>query len=163
VGITPDFMIKHVRPYGMDAYRMVCSPGARTLSDWLLNNGVTQAELDAAFNIWAQIAILDINDQQNLQMFVTAADAISQARWQEYYATAASTIMFLNDALLKELSLTSEREAGNAFDFEPYEVIPLAVTIQRQGGQQTVARSVNGAHLAADGNGDCVHFAGLIP
>jgi hypothetical protein len=98
----------------------------------------------------------------DLPTFIQAADAISQARWQEYYPTAASTIMFLNEPLLKELSFESGRNPGRPFDFDPYEVIPLAVTIQ-QHGQAAVARNVRGAHLAADANGNCVHFAGLIP
>lgn len=161
MGIRVDFLIKHVRPYGMDAWAMVCTPGPGSVSEWLLNNGLSQNTIDTAFNAWAQTANIAI-DNQSLPQFVRSAEMISRARWAELYRTSDSTILFLNEPLLKELSFVSYKNAGADFEFSPAEHIPLAVTINRFGNQPVVNRNVAGANLAADASGFCQHFAGLI-
>jgi hypothetical protein len=161
MGIAVDFLIKHVRPIGMDAYEMITTPGPGTLTQWLLDAGVSQQQIDVAYSQWATTADLTIS-AANLPQFGQSALLISQARWAELYPTGLSTILFLNEPLLKELSYVSEKSAGQNFAFEPAEVIPLAVTIQRTGNQVSINQNVNGANLAADINGNCVHFASLI-
>ena len=163
MGINADFLIKHVRPYGMEAHELVCAPtGAGSLRQWLLTSGVLETEIDAAFNSWAALALVDINEPANLNVFIGAAEAVSHARWEEYYATSASTILFLNDQLIRELSAVSEANIGEEFDFDPHETIPLAVTINAHDYTAQTTRGCSGASLASDGSGNCCHFAGLI-
>ncbi|MBZ9716041.1 hypothetical protein [Deinococcus multiflagellatus] len=163
MGINADFLIKHVRPADMEAYNLICNArGAGSLHDYLVQAGVTPQQIDTAFNLWAGLAVLDIGTPANLPAYANAAIAISQARWQEFYQTAASTIMFLNGPLLRELSYQSERHAGANFDFDPAEQIPLAITVPQHGNQVQVQRNLNGAHLTSDAHGNACHFAGLF-
>lgn len=162
MGINADFLIKHVRPADMESYQMMClARGAGSLHDYLVQAGVAPQQIDTAFNIWAGLALLDINDPANIQAYANAAIAISQARWQEFYQTSQSTIMFLTGPLLKELSYVSGRNAGEDFEFDPAEVIPLAITVPQHGNQVQVVRRVNGANLTADAQGNTCHFRGL--
>jgi len=162
MGIEASFLIKHVRPYGQDAYDMMCTPGQGTLSQWLLDHGVAQRDIDTAFAAWHITALLPIN-QQSLPAFIQSADLISQARWDELYETPASTILFMTGALLRELSFESGRHAGEDIDFLPHEYIPLAVTISSQPDfQPETYRAVEGMHVGINGDGNCVHFGGLI-
>ncbi|HBY97034.1 MAG: hypothetical protein M5U01_00325 [Ardenticatenaceae bacterium] len=163
MGIRVDFLIKHVRPADMDAWQMICQDqGAGSLAAWLLKAGVAQQDIDHAFNDWAALALLDIHDPENRNVFIQAAQDISQARWNMLYETNYSTILFLNAPLLKQLSYESSQQANKAFDFDPYEHIPLAVTINRLGQPPTVVENAVGAAVAADMNGDCYHFDHLI-
>ena len=162
MGIRVDFLIKHVRPYGMDAYQAICVPTDPTsLTAWLLASGVPQGTINTAFNSWATTADLEINPV-TIPQFVQSANLISQARWAELYQTDYSTILFLNEPLIKELSYESTKYPNQEFEFDPAEVIPLAVTINRLGALPTYNQNVNGAHLKADANGNCFHFDGLV-
>lgn len=162
MGIRVDFLIKHVRPYGMDAWQAICQPrGPGSLAAWLLANGVDQADIDTAFNAWAALALLEIN-ADTLPQFIVAANTISQARWGELYNTDYSTILFLNEPLLKELSYDSSLRPNQVFNFDPAEYIPLAITINRLGQPPATVQGAYGATVQADANGNCFHFNGLI-
>jgi hypothetical protein len=162
MGIRVDFLIKHVRPCDIEAYGMICNdPDGNSLRAWLLNAGVSEESINIAYNSWAALAVLQL-DNQTIPQFVAAAQVISQARWAELYHTPFSSIMFLNGPLLKELSYQSAKNAGKSFDFLPAEVIPIVVTIA-QVGAPTYRLSVTGAKLAADANGNCCHFEAIIP
>lgn len=163
MGIKVDFFIKHVRPADMEAWKYICGNQAGgSLAAWLLANGVSQEDIDHAFNDWAALALVDIKDPQNLPIFIRAAQDISVARWTELYNTDYSTILFLNGPLLKQLSYESSRRQNQEFNFDPYEHIPLAVTINRLGRLPTTAVNVNGATVRVDAQGDCFHFVNLI-
>ena len=162
MGIRVDFLIKHVRPYGMDAWQAICKPqGPGSLAAWLIANGVSQANIGAAFNAWAAVALLEI-DATTLPQFVAAAQTISQARWDVLYNTDYSTILFLNEPLLKQLSYDSSQNIDHKFEFDPNEHIPLAVTINRLGLEPTTALNADGATVRADAQGNCFHFFNLI-
>ena len=164
MGIAVDFLIKHVRPADMDAWELICKPrGPGSLNQWLLDSlAMSQQDVDAVFNDWAKLALVDIQDSKNWPVFARAAQEISVARWDVLYQTKFSTILFLTGALCKELSFVSQKQAGHQFDFEPYETIPLAVTIAKNGSPPKVDSEVYGAELAADASGNCVHFSKLI-
>ncbi len=162
MGIRVDFFIKHVRPYGIDAWQLVCGQeGSGSLKNWLLTNGVPEQQIDLAFNAWANTALLGI-DGDSLPQFIAAAQTISQARWNTLYNTDYSTILFLNDSLIKELSYESSYNQNKQFDFDPGEVIPLAVTINRLGQPPTTVENADGATVKADNEGNCFHFVALI-
>jgi hypothetical protein len=147
----------------MEAWEIICEDkGVGSLNAWLLAKGVSQNAINVAFNLWAALALIDINDSQNLQTFINAAKAISQTRWNELYNTNYSTILFLNKPLLSELSYESSKEPNQEFDFDPSESIPLAVTINRLQQPPTALRNVSGVTVKADENGDCFHFVNLI-
>ena len=163
MGIRTDFFIKHIRPYGTDAYEMITKPGPGTLTQWLLDNGVAQPTIDVAYNSWALTANAP-TDNWALPLFVSATQTISQARWSTLYNTDYSTIMFLSEPLIKELSFASTQPTciDNEFTFEGAEYIPIAVTINRLGLPPTTDLNVPGAIVRADAQGNCFHFTGLI-
>lgn len=158
--ITADFLLKHIRPYGMDAWNELCHDGS-SFSTYLDTLGVSPQEKGAAFNEWAKTAMTAVN-ADTLQFFAQSAEAVSQARWDELYPTGKSTIMFFNFPLLQQLSLYASNNAGADFDFDPYEHIPIAVTIQRHSHTVEINQQVSGALLTSDASGNCVHFRGLI-
>jgi hypothetical protein len=164
MGIAPEFLIKHVRPRDQEAFELMClQSGPGSLRQWLLDNGVSGTDIDAAFVSWAVLADLPIDDQ-TLPVFITAANAISQARWTEYYPTGKSTILFMTGPLLKELSLkSSENKGSREYVFDPAENIPLAITISKPGSGQppAVAANVGAIEVGINDNGVCVHFGGL--
>jgi hypothetical protein len=163
MGIRVDFLIKHIRPADMDAWKAICEDkGVGSLAAWLLAKGISQGDIASAFNDWAKLALIDINDPQNLQIFTKAAKDISEARWNELYNTDYSTILFLNEPLLKQLSYESSKRQNQKFDFNPYEYIPLAITINRLQQSPTAVRNVNGVTVQVDAQGDCFHFVKLI-
>lgn len=161
MGIRADFLIKHVRPYGMDAWAAICKQtGPTSLTAFLLDRGVDQKQIDIAYNAWAQTAIAEISSD-TIAYFVQSAETITEARWDTLYQTPASTIMFLNEPLLKELSYQSAKNANSEFLFDPAETIPIAVTIhkpQQPPVQPTYLLQASSATLMSDKNGDCFHF-----
>jgi hypothetical protein len=163
MGIRVDFFIKHVRPYGTDAYELITTPGPGTLTQWLLDNGVDQATINVAYNSWALAANAPVEDWA-LPVFTGATQTISQARWSQLYQTNYSTIMFLNEPLIKELSYASTVPGciNNEFSFRGTERIPVAVTINRWGNQPKVDKAVPGADVASDAQGNCCHFDRLL-
>jgi hypothetical protein len=163
MGIRVDFLIKHLRPADMDAWAAICKPrGQGSLNQWLLDSlAMSQQDIDAVFNDWAKLALLDINDPGNQAIFVKAAQEISQLRWASLYDTNYSSIMFFTEPLLKELSYVASSQTGD-FDFDPSETIPLVVTINQLQQPPSVQRGVAGASLKADPQGNCYHFYGLI-
>lgn len=163
MGIRVDFIIKHVRPADMEAWQMIChNQGPGSLTAWLLGAGVAQQEIGHAFNDWAALTLINISDQANWNVFIQAAQDISQARWQMLYNTNYSTIMFLNAPLLRQLSYVSSQQANRQFPFVPCEHIPLAVTINQLGQPPGVVGNAAGAVVAADQYGNCCHFNHLI-
>lgn len=162
MGIRVDFLIKHVRPYGMDAWRTICEPTGRgSLSYWLLTNGVTDEEVIMAFAAWRELAQLEINSA-NMPQFIAAANTISQDRWNQLYPTNYSTILFLNDPLIKQLSFESSRYRNQQLDFDPPEHIPLAVTINHLGQPPATIPNAYGARVQTDSDGNCFHFNQLF-
>jgi len=159
MGICVDFLIKHIRPYGIDAYNFLCEEN-RGLEEWLLNNNVSQNDINIAFNNWA-ITANKIIDQSTLNEFAYTAGEISRIRWDELYETKYSTILFLNKPLLKELSWNAENNRGRSFELSLYENIPLAITISKRGGYRAYV-DAKGAELIADNHGNCCHFQSLI-
>lgn len=160
MGITPDFLLKHIRPYGLEALAMVCRTDGE-LAHWLVEQGVSAGQVRTAFTAWAATSELAVNSD-TLPQFVRSAEIISQARWEELYPTGKSTIMFFEGAHLAELSQESEQNKGQAFDFVPNIPIPIAVTIQKS-GPAMVHQNVYGVRVTTTGEGHAVHFDRLIP
>lgn len=161
MSISPDFLIKHVRPYGLDAYEKMCGKDS-SLKKWLLSQGVDESEADAAFNQWATLAMLDSGDSGNIETFIEYVNIISAIRSYVLYKVSASTVMFLNDDQLGQLSEKSGINANKSFNFYPTGGIAIAVTIFSNGDAPEAYTRVKGAKLAADGNGICVHFDSLL-
>jgi hypothetical protein len=157
MGIRIDFLIKHVRPNGLDSMETILCNGE--LKKGLSSHGVSKSDIDAALTTWAARAELPINNE-NVRLFVEMAQQISLARWEELYTTNKSTILFLNGPLIKELSFQSGNNKGKKFEFNPAEHIPLAVTINKDGSYK-VHRNVERVNVMADENGFCFHLDGL--
>lgn len=161
MGILPEFVVKHVRPYDADAYDLISAPAPGNLRTWLLGQGVEPHYVDAAFNFWWEISRLAYG-QATQRYYTAAALVVSAARWHELYPTSRSSILFLTGDQLGDLSEASAANAGRDFDFRPSESIPVVVTIDFATGQEEVRASVTGARLAADAGGNCCHFHGLL-
>lgn len=163
MSIEVSFLIKHVRPYDLDAYNAICAArGANTLYQWLFDHGVAENEISTAFNFWEYTASLPL-ERETLPLLIESANIISQARWSELYTTPKSTILFLTEPVLRELSLYSEQYPAKQFKFLPQEYIPLAVTIHNDPKiKPEVHLNVEGAYLSADNEGRCHHFVRLI-
>jgi len=163
MGISADFLIKHVRPYGQEAFDMMClATGPNSLRAWLLQQHVPQLDINLAFAAWMTTANLPISNETEPR-FVASATLSSNARWSELWPTGLSTIVFLTAPLLKQLSAVSENHPGQSLDFDGAEYIPIAVTVSSTPGTQpTVNLNAEGMSIAVDAQGNCVHFAGLI-
>lgn len=159
MGILVDFLIKHVRPYGDDAWQWVTQSSG--LREWLIQKGVAQDDINTAFSAWHITANLPVTDG-NLSAFIQAAELISEARWSVLYQTDYSTILFLTEPLLKQLDAEAEMNKGTDFAYKPYEYIPLAVTINSYGARAQTVINAEGAFVSSDANGNCCHLAGLI-
>ncbi|WP_426565483.1 hypothetical protein ACPPVT_03435 [Angustibacter sp. McL0619] len=157
MGIAIDFLIKHVRPID-DGVDLLCGNDMR---NGLRQLGVGERDIDVLFLQWATTAKLKPVAENDAD-FAQTAWTISRARWDELYPTSKSTICFLNAPLLKELSYASERNAGQAFTFDPAEAIPVAVTIEKNSQRYSIVRGASGFEAAANAQGLCVHFEKLI-
>jgi hypothetical protein len=163
MGITADFLIKHVRPYGEDAFERMCGPtGAGSLRAWLVQRGVPPRDINIAFAGWMMTANLPVDSETEPQ-FVASATISSEARWSELRPTGRSTIVFLNGPLLAELAERCRRNPGRSINFDPAEYIPIAVTInQTPNAPPEVTLNAEGMRVGVDPQGDCVHFDSLI-
>jgi hypothetical protein len=166
VGIRVDFLIKHVRPYGLEAYTMITGPrGPGSFHYWLSQSGLTDQQINDLFTAWAFLATTQIDDTTKGQ-FIRAAQDIAEARWEELYKTDYSTILFLDGSLLTKLSQASSEHPNQAFNFSnyPQEGIPLAVTISRPKLPQppTTVFDAVGVRVEVDPSGNCFHFVNLI-
>ena len=159
MGIALDFLIKHVRPID-DGVELLCSAEVRT---GLRAYGMTDIDIDTVFTQWAATAALSPSDTRHDIDFVHTAWTVSEARWDQLYPTAQSTVVFLNAPLLKQLSHDAEMNTGSDFTFDPHETIPVAVTITRASQRYQIAKAAQGFEAAADQHGMCIHFAGLNP
>lgn len=163
MGISASFLIKHVRPSGIEAWASIChARGEGSLYQWLTDAGVCEDDIDYAFEHWGALALLDPRDRGNADALIGAAQIISQARWDELYSTSRSTIMFLNDPLLRQLSYESSRRPSQTFVFSPHEHIPASVTIFRNDQPPQLIYDADAVVVATDEQGNCVHFERLI-
>jgi hypothetical protein len=158
MGIRIEFLIKHVRPHGVDSMETILCKGE--FKKALLNYGVAQTDIDTALITWAVRADLEFNNESK-GLFVEMAKHISLARWSELYNTNKSTILFLDGPLMKELGYQSEMNKGKEFAFAPHEGIPFAVTISKDGSYE-VHKNVKGVKVMSDENGNCFHLGGLV-
>ena len=159
MGIELGFLLKHVRPYGFTAFSNMCNPDGE-LDKLLKKLGVTDEQIQKAFSFWGSTAIMAVN-QQTEKQFVEAAKIISEARWDELYKTSKSTIMFMDDSQLQQLSEVSEINPDKTFHFIPSDPIIIAVTIDKHGGY-SVDLGVEGCEITTDKQGLCVHFNKLV-
>ena len=158
MGIAVDFLIKHVRPID-DGVELMCGDEMRKA---LTHLGMSKTDIDGVFKLWSETAQLDPRTPRFDLAFARSAWLISQARWSDLYPTNKSTIMFLNAPLLKELSLFCEKKKGQNFTFDPYETIPIAITISQTGQNYSIVKGAKGFNGAADTKGLCVHFDSVV-
>lgn len=157
VGITADFLIKHIRPLDANAVATIFSAPFTTYLGTTLHMTAPQiADLQRA---WQTTAMLNPGTQQ--AQFVTAADTLAQVRWAELYPTNASTVFYLTSAQLALLSHGGELSGPNrsrVIDFigDP---IRIAVTIRRNAAPQLLA-NVTGMNVSTDANANVVHLIG---
>lgn len=157
MGIRADFFIKHVRPHGKGSMETILKDGFK---EWLLENNVAEKEVTTALLTWATRADLPISDE-NIEIFADSAKLVSLARWDVYYQTTYSTILFLDGKTMLELSEQSEKNKGKKFAFTPSSQIPLAVTFNKSGAYQ-VHKGVKTVNVASDENGNCCHLDSLV-
>ncbi|MBT0774129.1 hypothetical protein KIH74_34610 [Kineosporia sp. J2-2] len=160
--ISPEFILKHVRPYDAEAYDLISYDPDWPLLNWLRARRVPEVSISLAFDTWRMVSGLEYTAQTR-PLFLAAARVLAQSRWEELYAGSRSTVLFLTAPLLHQLSYFSHRNPGQAFDFRPYQDIPLALTIDFSNGRAETQQDVAGAALAADSAGFCSTFTRLLP
>ena len=157
MGITADFLIKHVRPLDVQAVATIFDQGFETYLRTVL--GMSVQEVAALKRAWTTTAGLNPGTQQ--AQFVTAADQVAQARWTQLYQTNASTIFYLTSAQLATLSHGGQLSGPNrsrVIDFSG-DPIRIAVTIRRNAAPQLLA-NVTGINATTDANSNIVHLIG---
>ena len=158
MGLTVDFLIKHVRPADDEAFVLMCSRDGELWAYLRHELHMSDAEIEAVFRGWAIAIDAGLNDGSAIAL----AQAISQARWAELYPTQHSTILFLTAALLREMSHAAGEHPNATFEFDPAEHIPFAVTIHRNGSVPDIVDNADGVEVASDADGNAVHYGGLL-
>jgi len=158
MAIRTDFLVKHVRPISEDGYVAFCN---NDMIGFLQNTLQFQyGDIIEIFARWRQTANADPHEQSDL--FIRAANEVSQARWQELYPTDKSSIMFLNAGHLVSLSAAGERAGANAdFTWRPDHKIAICVTI-RQGGGHHIIWDARGCKAKTDSHANVFHFEDVV-
>lgn len=156
MGLTPSFIIKHVRPLDRQAYDFLVST---EFIDYLKRDlHLSYEEILQLAAAWKQTA--EGGEKANYE---EAARAVTSARWSELYPTSASTVMFLSASQIASLSQTGERAGANQkFGWKASGGIRYAVTIRRNGVER-VDENASGFFGATDAQSDVVHFDKLDP
>lgn len=158
MGITADFLIKHVRPLGQGGYDLYASQELITYLSQGLNLNIQ--DIASVLALWRTTALADPETESNV--FVSAARAVAEARWGELYPTSASTLMFLDANQLVSLSQYGAQVGANRnFGWRAPTEIEIVVTLRRNGGSH-VLWGVDGFYGATDGNANVVHFDSLM-
>lgn len=158
MGITIDFLVKHVRPLTEAGYEAYCS--AELLSYLLNDLQLPQATVTALCSVWRQTAKADPQTQS--AAFSQAAAIVSEARWAEWYPTKSSTLLFLDANQLRNLSLASEAHAPHS-EFDWLAPAPIAIVVtKQQSGATHILWGVNGCRVGLDANGHIIHFCRIL-
>lgn len=153
------FLVKHLRPITEDGFNTYASPQLMGFLVYPL--GFDPAEMVVILDNWRTTALADPIAQSDL--FVEAAEEVSQARWTELGLTTASTLLFLNSEQLADLSRAGA-DAGpdTTFAWEAPGPIAIAVTIHRHSGAHHVIWDAWGCQVATDAESNVNHFDGVI-
>lgn len=168
MGIAVDFVVKHIRPYGLSAINTICGDDSEFLAYMEDQLHVDEADTATISEAWAAAGMLAVN-AQNVARFTLAAEIAAQGRWDELYQTRQSTILFMTSVALANLSQAAAVNPGAGNTLRRFHVvfdagdIPLAITIDED---PTVApeffRDVTEIAIGADSHGNCVHFDGVV-
>ncbi len=170
MAILPDFIVKHIRPYGLEAIEALSDRNAG-LAGWMEND----LQLDAAtvrtlIEAWAHAGMLAINPG-TLPSFAAAADNVAKARWAALYSNdkSRSTVLFAdNDALADISEAAQHNPATPPTTMKRFHVtiargaIPLGVTIFKDGSPPEFFTNVSEIAIGSDQAGNCIHFDGVI-
>jgi len=156
MGITIDFLIKHVRPIG-SGYEQYCNNQMiHCLVDQL---HFSHHDVMQIFANWK--AVSEMDPVSNSDAFAAAAKDVAMARWGELYPTNQSTLMFLDAAQLASLSQAASAAGANAnFSWNAPKPLAICVTINANGGTH-ILWDAAGCDASTDANGNVVHFRGI--
>jgi len=156
MGITVNFLIKHVRPIG-SGYEKYCSA---EMIDYLHHElQFSHDDIVMIFAQWKTTA--EAAPYSHSDLFIKAANEVAQARWGELYPTDKSTLLFLDADQLAGLSLAGETAGANAaFHWVADEPLAICVTIKKEGNSHVIWEA-KGCDGNTDANANVVHFSQL--
>jgi hypothetical protein len=157
MGIRIDFLIKHVRPTG-DGFPLFNSDQTKLALDSL---GISKGDVQTLLLHWAAVADTPVIPD-NESVFADNARMIAGARWTELFKTGASTVAYLDKALLEHLSQACDTTRNVIFDWTPPKEIPVVVTINRKTQACTTLFGARGLQVKADGDGMCYHLEAVL-
>ncbi|QLF69779.1 hypothetical protein FE840_009610 [Peteryoungia desertarenae] len=156
MAVHPNFAIKHIRPITEEGYETFCNDA---LVDLLRSMDFTYVNITEIFGNWRITALSDPYSESN--RFVGAAQQVSQARWEELYKTDESTLMYLDAVQLVALGKFAPGP-NTEFTWTAPTRIAISVTIKRHTGGHHIVWEAKGFKGATDGNGNIIHFGGLV-
>jgi hypothetical protein len=157
MGITIDFLFKHVRPFGMDGVEAYFSDAWRTYVTETLH--IADADLSLVAEAWTRTALADPGRQQDA--FIQTATIVTNARGQELWRPRDSTILFLNGDQLRLLSNASEAAGPNKTIVVDYSSDPIAIAVSvDRNDRVTVDRGLKGINVSTDASGNVNHYPG---
>lgn len=156
MGITIDFLIKHVRPIGSGYEKYCDNQMIHCLVDQL---HFSHHDVMQIFANWKVVSEMD--PVSNSYAFVAAAKDVAMARWGELYPTNQSTLMFLDAVQLASLSQAASAAGANAnFSWNAPTPLAICVTINANGSTH-ILWDAAGCDASTDANGNVVHFRGI--
>ena len=159
MGITIDFLIKHLRPIG-SGYEAYCTKEMiHCLVDHL---HFTPEEVALVFDDWRKVSQLDA--VRDFDQFIEAAGLVAKSRWDDLYPDNESTFMFLSAEQLLSLSLAG-KEAGPEAEFawNAPSPISICVTIEPHTRISNIVWDASGCDATTDANGSVVRFRSIRP
>lgn len=170
MGISPLFVIKHARPYGIHAINDICAQNGQFYGYMLNGLNMSAQDADAIVNVWANVGVKEMS-QQNMGFFRDSARGISEGRWNVLYQNnTKSTVLFMEqDALVKLSETAGNHPSNHNHQYNKFNVeidsgsIPLAITINRNPNvAPTYNWNVLEISIGVDQNGNCDHFGGVV-
>lgn len=168
MGISVDFVVKHIRPYGIHAIANICGAGSAFLAYLHDQLNVDDEDIDTISRAWASAGMLEV-DAANLAQLTLAAEIAAEGRWTELYPTQRSTILFMSSTALANLSQAAALNPGAGNNLRQFHVefdagdVPLAVTIyQDPHTAPDYFTDVTEIEIGVDANGNCVHFQRIV-
>lgn len=155
--ILSSFMVKHIRPIGEPGYNAFCN---QQTIEFLSSLALNLQEITNILAAWRTAALADPQAESNL--FIAAANAVAQARWDNLYVTNESTVMFLDDHQLAALSQLTPG-ANTHFSWRSPTPIAAAVTIHHDSNRHHIIWEATGFSGGTDAQGRISHFSGLLP
>ncbi len=165
--VSPEFIVKHIRPYGEAAYEKICEPrGEGSLYRWFIDRGIDPCLIDSVFSAW-KITAEQIINKDNYKFFIYSACLATKTAWERKNARPhnnqeSHSVFFMTEELIKELSYKSSFYKGEDFLFFPDKEIPVVISLEPDFSDVEIRLNVEGVSLQVDEKGYCHHLLRIL-